>query len=131
MRPIMAITRSLGVTQGDSRPSKTTRMFFCRRIFRVWVASTCSTSLVPMPMASVAKAPWVAVWESPQTMVMPGRVSPCSGPITCTIPWRASTSGKSSIPNSAQLSVRRWTCRRATRSAMPSTPACRSRVGTA
>ena len=24
--------------------------------------------------------------ESPQTTVMPGRVAPCSGPITCTMP---------------------------------------------
>ena len=45
-----------------------------------WVASTCSTSLVPMPNASAPKAPWVAVWESPQTIVMPGWVKPCSGP---------------------------------------------------
>ncbi len=48
---------------------------------RVWVAMTCSTSLVPMPKASAPKAPWVEVWESPQTMVMPGLVAPSSGPI--------------------------------------------------
>jgi hypothetical protein len=35
---------------------------------------------VPMPWASAPKAPWVEVWLSPQTMVMPGRVKPCSGP---------------------------------------------------
>ena len=55
----------------------------------VWVASTCSTSLVPMPNASAPNAPWVAVWESPQTIVMPGWVTPSSGPITCTMPWRS------------------------------------------
>ena len=55
----------------------------------VWVASTCSTSLVPMPKASAPNAPWVAVWESPQTIVMPGWVTPSSGPITCTMPWRS------------------------------------------
>ena len=33
-----------------------------------------------MPWASEPKAPWVEVWLSPQTMVMPGRVKPCSGP---------------------------------------------------
>ncbi len=50
------------------------------------VASTCSTSLVPMPNASAPNAPWVAVCESPQTIVIPGWVTPSSGPITWTIP---------------------------------------------
>ena len=58
----------------------------------VWVASTCSTSLVPMPKASAPNAPCVAVWESPQTIVMPGCVTPSSGPITCTMPWRSEPS---------------------------------------
>ena len=48
----------------------------------VWVASTCSTSVVPMPKASAPNAPCVEVWLSPQTTVMPGWVSPSSGPIT-------------------------------------------------
>ena len=52
----------------------------------VWVASTCSTSEVPMPKASAPKAPCVLVWLSPQTMVVPGRVKPSSGPMTCTMP---------------------------------------------
>ena len=43
-----------------------------------------------MPCARQPKAPWVEVCESPQTTVMPGRVAPCSGPITCTMPWRLS-----------------------------------------
>ena len=38
----------------------------------VWVASTCSTSEVPIPKASAPKAPWVEVWLSPQTIVIPG-----------------------------------------------------------
>ncbi len=50
------------------------------RCSRHWVASTCSTSLVPMPKARAPKAPCVAVWLSPQTIVMPGWVSPSSGP---------------------------------------------------
>ena len=54
--------------------------------------STCSTSLVPMPKASAPKAPWVEVCESPQTIVMPGWVTPSSGPITCTMPWRSEPS---------------------------------------
>ena len=51
------------------------------------VASTCATSLVPMPNASAPNAPCVLVWLSPQTIVMPGCVKPCSGPITWTMPW--------------------------------------------
>ena len=63
-------------------------MFFAFFWISVWVASTCSTSDVPMPWASAPKAPWVEVWLSPQTMVMPGRVKPCSGPMMWTMPWR-------------------------------------------
>jgi hypothetical protein len=55
----------------------------------VCVASTCSTSLVPIPNASAPNAPCVAVCESPQTIVMPGCVTPSSGPMTCTMPWRS------------------------------------------
>ena len=43
-----------------------------------------------MPCASAPNAPCVQVCESPQTTVMPGSVAPCSGPITCTMPWRLS-----------------------------------------
>ena len=71
---------------------------------RVWVARTCSTSLVPMPKASAPKAPWVEVWESPQTIVMPGWVTPSSGPITWTIPWFSWPRGKTVMPNSSQFS---------------------------
>ena len=41
-----------------------------------------------MPNASAPNAPCVEVWLSPQTIVMPGCVSPSSGPITWTIPSR-------------------------------------------
>jgi len=76
----------------------------------VWVASTCSTSLVPMPKAIAPNAPCVEVCESPQTMVMPGWVRPNCGPITCTTPWLASPSECRRTPNSAQLrrSVSIW-----------------------
>ena len=47
--------------------------FFCGRHC---VASTCSTSDVPMPNASDPNAPWVEVWLSPQTIVIPGKVMP-------------------------------------------------------
>ena len=40
------------------------------------MARTISTSLVPIPKASAPNAPWVAVWLSPQTIVMPGWVRP-------------------------------------------------------
>ncbi len=56
------------------------------------MASTCSTSLVPIPKASAPKAPWVAVCESPHTIVIPGWVTPSSGPIMWTIPWRSEPS---------------------------------------
>ena len=45
----------------------------------VCVASTCSTSLVPMPKASAPNAPCVQVWQSPQTIVMPGLGQPQLG----------------------------------------------------
>src|SRR3978361_524384 len=60
------------------------RMAFGLRCWSVWVASTCSTSLVPMPKASAPKAPWVEGCESPPTIVMPGCVTPTSGPTTWT-----------------------------------------------
>ena len=42
-----------------------------------------------MPNASAPSAPWVEVWQSPHTIIMPGWVRPCSGPTTCTMPCRA------------------------------------------
>ncbi len=82
----------MAVTEEDRRPSMVTAKVFGRAASRHCVASTCPTSLVPMPKARAPKAPCVLVWLSPQTMVRPGCVSPCSGPITCTIPCRASPS---------------------------------------
>jgi hypothetical protein len=78
----------LGGDAFGSWPSTRTSMFLAFCWISVWVASTCSTSDVPMPCASAPKAPCVEVWLSPQTMVMPGRVKPCSGPMMCTMPWR-------------------------------------------
>ncbi len=94
---------SLAVTPGPSRPSTRTRIVRGSPCSRHWVASTCSTSLVPMPKASAPNAPWVDVWLSPHTMVMPGWVSPSSGPMTCTIPCRSEPSAYSGTPKSAQL----------------------------
>ena len=77
---------------------------------RVCVASTCSTSLVPMPNAIAPKAPWVDVCESPQTTVMPGWVRPSCGPTTCTMPCSLSPSECRRMPNSSALlrSVSIW-----------------------
>ena len=57
---------------------------FCCRMH--WEASTISTSLVPIPKATAPMAPCVEVWESPQTMVIPGRESAFSGPTTWMMP---------------------------------------------
>ena len=101
--PINARIRSLAVTPAGSRPATSTarvRGFFCSRHC---VASTCPTSVVPMPKARAPNAPCVEVWLSPQTMVLPGCVMPSSGPMMCTIPRRASCMPSSSTPNSAQF----------------------------
>ena len=102
--PMIARMMSLAVTPGRTSPSTVTLIHFGRAWGSVWVASTCSTSLVPMPKASAPNAPCVAVWLSPQTIVMPGRVRPCSGPMTWTMPCSGSPIGKLVIPNSAVFS---------------------------
>ena len=81
-------------------------------------ARTISTSEVPMPKATAPTAPWVEVCESPQTMVMPGRESPCSGPTTWMMPFRGSPMPKWASPNSAAFAASASTCRRDTGSAM-------------
>ena len=52
-------------------------------------ASTSRTCDVPMPNAIAPNAPCVDVWLSPQQIVMPGCVSPSSGPMTWTMPCSA------------------------------------------
>jgi len=124
---MMASAMSFAVTPCPSRPSTLTSMVFDGFCHRHCVASTCSTSEVPMPNANAPKAPCVEVCESPHTTVMPGRVSPSSGPMTWTMPWRMSSILNSVIPNSAQLASSVSTCRREIGSAMPR---LRSVVGT-
>ena len=85
--PISARIRSLAVTPRGGLPSKRARMVFGFCCTMVWVASTCVSSLVPIPQASAPSAPWVQVWLSPQSSVTPGSVKPSSGPTTCTMPW--------------------------------------------
>ena len=74
------------------------------------MASTWPTSLVPMPKAKAPKAPCVLVWLSPQTMVMPGWVTPISGPTTCTMPWMGPLMSHRVMPNSSQFSRSVRTC---------------------
>ena len=88
-----ASTMSFAVTPGASVPSTVIAIVLNGLSGSVWVASTCSTSLVPMPKASAPNAPWVEVCESPQTIVIPGWVSPSCGPTTCTMPCSASPIG--------------------------------------
>ena len=56
-----------------------------------------------MPKASAPIAPCVDVWLSPQAIVIPGCVSPSSGPITCTIPWLSLSIVHNGMPASRQL----------------------------
>ena len=125
--PMIASTMSFAPTPRAGWPSTLTSMFFAFFASSVWVASTCSTSLVPMPCASAPNAPWVDVCESPHTTVMPGSVAPCSGPITWTMPWRLSFILNCVMPWRSQLASSVSTCRRDTGSAMPCE---RSVVGT-
>ena len=112
IRPMIARITSLAVIPSGNAPSTAIRMFRAGFCNSVCVASTCSTSEVPMPKASAPKAPWVAVWESPHTMVAPGRVKPCSGPTTWTMPLRASGTSNSGTPKAAQFSRRVSICSR-------------------
>ena len=60
------------MTPAGSEPLTVTAIVLGLACISVWVASTCSTSLVPMPNAIEPKAPCVEVCESPHTIVMPG-----------------------------------------------------------
>ena len=63
---------SLAVTPGESFPSIFMRIVLGLGCKIHWDANTIATSLVPIPNATAPKAPWVEVWLSPQTMVIPG-----------------------------------------------------------
>jgi hypothetical protein len=121
-RAMNARMMSLPVTPGGSCPSTRTSNVRGLRWSRHCVASTCSTSLVPMPKASAPNAPCVEVWLSPHTMVMPGWVSPSSGPMTCTMPWRAAPMPCSVTPFAAQLASSILSCARAWSSTTASPP---------
>ncbi len=119
--PIFAITArmmSFAVTPGFSVPSTVIAMVLKGFSGSVWVASTCSTSLVPMPIAIAPKAPWVEVCESPQTTVIPGMVRPSCGPTMCTMPCSLSPSECRRMPNSAALARSVSICFRLTGSAI-------------
>ena len=78
---------SLGVTPGARLPSKVTRMRLGLGCTSDCVASTWITSVAPTPKAMAPMPPWVQVWLSPHTSRVPGRLTPCSGPMTWTMPW--------------------------------------------
>ena len=103
---MMYKTTSLAVTPLCISPLTLMRIFFGLGCMMHCEASTISTSEVPMPKAIQPNAPWVEVWESPQTMVMPGRVMPFSGPTTCTIPFFGLPSPQWEIPCFAVFSSR-------------------------
>ena len=102
---ISASTTSLPDTPSANSPSTSTRMLRGLRCHSVWVASTCATSEAPMPKANAPSAPWVEVWLSPQRISIPGRLSPCSGPMTWTMPWRLSVRPYSTTPEAWVLRV--------------------------
>src|SRR5678815_252210 len=106
---MMCRIRSFAVTPGRSLPVTLIANDFGLRCSRHCVASTWPTSVVPMPNASAPNAPCVAVWESPQTIVMPGWVAPSSGPMTWTMPWWALCMPCRGMPCSAQLRSSRST----------------------
>ena len=127
MAPINARMRSLAVTPGPGAPLRDASMVRGSDQTRHCVARTCSTSLVPIPTARAPNAPCVEVCESPHTMIIPGWVSPCSGPITCTMPWLGDRRSNSSTPNSRAFAARASSCRAETGSSIGS---ARSPVGT-
>ena len=69
-------------------------------------ARTSRTWDVPMPNATAPNAPCVEVWLSPHAIVMPGCVSPSSGPMTWTMPCRVSDRSQRGTPNSRQFRSR-------------------------
>ena len=103
IRWMIPSTTSFALTPAGRSPSTVTAIERGRFWGSVCVASTCSTSDVPMPNASAPNAPWVEVCESPHTITSPGCVYPLSGPITWTIPWPGEPIGYSVMPNSAAL----------------------------
>ena len=108
---MMARITSLPVMPKPKAPSMSMRMvlgFFCHSDC---VAMTCVTSDEPMPKARQPSAPCVDVWLSPQTSVMPGKVKPCSGPTTCTMPLRRSPMSNTVTPCAAPLMAKPVTMR--------------------
>ena len=116
-----------GARPGRARPRSRIRIVCGSPLHAgIWVASTCSTSLVPIPNASAPNAPCVAVCESPHTIVIPGWVTPELGADHVHDALAAiEPSEYTGIPNSAQL--RSSVCHLHARQlvADPGRPACR------
>ena len=93
--PMTASARSLAVTPGGRRPSTSHqhRLRLLRAAGTAWRARArprrcrCRT-----PAQRMRRACWCA--NRRRRPSCPGSVAPCSGPITCTMPWRRSRNGK-------------------------------------
>ena len=94
---------SFAYTPRPSRPVTRMRRTFSGSIARHCDASTSRTCDVPMPNATAPNAPCVEVWLSPQAIVIPGCVSPSSGPMTWTMPCEPLARSKSRMPASRQF----------------------------
>ena len=88
-RPMIVRITSFAYTPGPSVPFTSMRRTLSGDIASDCDASTSRTCDVPMPNAIAPNAPCVDVWLSPQQIVMPGCVSPSSGPMTWTMPCDA------------------------------------------
>ena len=99
--PITNRIRSFAVTSGASVPSSVMRICFGRFSASVCVASTCTSSVVPVARPSAPTPPTVQAWLSGQATVLPGKAMPSSGEMTCTMPWNALSVPSSRMPSSA------------------------------
>ena len=91
----------------DSLPLTSMRRTFSGAIARHCDASTSRTCDVPMPNATAPNAPCVDVWLSPQAIVIPGCVSPSSGPMTWTMPCAPLARSNSRMPCVAAVPLER------------------------
>src|SRR5664280_680423 len=94
---------SFAYTPGASAPVTSRRRTFSGSSARHCDARTSRTCEVPIPNASAPNAPCVDVWLSPHAIVMPGCVSPSSGPITWTMPCSREPRSWSGTPKSRQF----------------------------
>ena len=100
-RPMTNRMTSLAVTSGASVPSSVMRICFGVFHASVCVASTCTTSVVPVARPSAPIPPTVQAWLSGQATVLPGSAIASSGEMTCTMPCRRLSVPSRVMPSSA------------------------------